>query len=179
LHPELLGNKWDWVQVDETNEKKSRYRIILPVIIVVLIITAYMITQFLFVPRTFFSNTVKIIRVKKEIRFTWVWADVWIEGELQEVHYYSFRFYVDIENSKTSDASNLRLVVNLIFNNSTVASVTRIIRTLKAMESKNIVVLVDGVAHVYLYDKSGNSRGMIQVVTLYSGDEVLDQKTVT
>ena len=148
------------------------------VVLVSVTITAYLSIHFLFLRRSS-SNAVEILRVDKDFEFAWAWADVYIEGKWQEVHYYTFHFQVDIKNSKDVDVSDLRLVVELELKSKIVDSGTRIIGTLRAGESRTVKVDLRGVPHVYLYDDEGNSRGIKGVVTLYSGNEVLDRETVT
>lgn len=157
----------------KNGNKQSCWKIFFAIIIILAIILG-----FLFVPRFFSSNTIKITRVEKRVWFAWTWADVWVDG-WKEIHYYTFRYYVDIKNSKATDASNLKLVVKLKVDNSTVKSDTRTIRTLKAGESKTIQFHWTSIPHIYLYDEIGNPRDMISVIILYSGNEVLDRKAVT
>jgi len=93
----------------------------------------------------------------------------------KEIHFFNFRYYVDIKNSNNSDVSNLKIVVDLKVNNDTVASNTRTIETLKAGESKHILLLLNSVPYIHLFDESGNFKGtIVLVITLYYGGEVLD-----
>jgi hypothetical protein len=90
-------------------------------------------------------------------------------------HYYIFYFHVGVENSNTSIASNLKIVLDLKVNNNTVTSDQRTIRTLEGGESRTVLFRAR-LPHIHFFDASGNKKGDITaVVTLYSGDEILDQ----
>lgn len=150
-----------------------RIYIVFPVIIVVLAI----IIGFLYVPRYFSAKTVKITGVQKEFRFAWIWADEKVNGKMQEIHYYSLRLYVNIENSNSSDATNVELVVHVKVDSSVIVSEAKKIGTLKAGASRHALFHLL-IPHIQLLDATGNYKGDITaVITLYSGNEVLEQIT--
>jgi len=155
--------------------KKKRRWIVSLVAIVIVSITL----GFLVLLHYSSENNVKITRITKDFEFADTRADVWVDG-WKEIHFFNFRYYVDIKNSNNSDVSNLKIVVDLKVNNDTVASNTGTIKTLKAGESKHILLLLNSVPHIHLFDESGNFKGtIVLVITLYYGGEVLDQVTTS
>jgi hypothetical protein len=124
------------------------------------------------------SNSVGISRVESSFEFAWGWADVYIEGKWQEVHYYTYHFDVEVKNSRNVDASDLKVVVDLELEGKVIDSASMMIGTLKAGQSRNIRLDVRGVPHVYLYDDQGNYKNIVGVVSLYSGNIFLDRRTV-
>lgn len=158
-------------------KEKNLYWIILSAtIILILTIAAYTIIQFL---PTSAGNTVRITKVRKGTEFANAWADAYIEGKWQEIHYYNLRFHITIKNSRTIDVSDLKLVINLTLGNRIISSRTRMIGTLKAGKSRTVEAILRGIPHIYLFDDSGNLGDMIDVITLYSQNKLLDQKTIT
>lgn len=146
-------------------EKKPRHWIYLLGVVIIVAITLAVI----FIPRFFSAKAVKITSVQtgKDVH------------EIEGVYYWDFHFWVDIENSGTSDVSDLELVVDLKVDHTTVASDTKTIGTLKASwTAENQLLSIFAVRNDQLYDAQGNYKGDITaVITLYSGNEVLDQLT--
>ena len=149
-------------------------------IVVIVSLTVIMCLAILFpsLQRSPSSNSVEISRVENYFEFAWAWADVYIEGKWQEVHYYTYHFTIDVKNSKNADESGLQLVVDLKLKSKVIDSGSMMIGTLKAGESRNIKLDIRGVPHVYLYDELGNYNDVMGVVTLYSGNYMLDRTTV-
>jgi len=161
----LLDVHWIEQSMDEARKKKnSVYWIVIPIIGIFLTATAYLIvSQGLFQS---YSDTIEITNVEKLVEFAWTWADVYIEGKWQEIHYYEFRYYIDIANTESDDAANLRLAIELKVKGVVKKSDTRTVGTLKSGQSRRILFRIM-VEHIYL--------DAVTVVTLYSDDAAVDQ----
>lgn len=153
----------------ETKKKNSR------IVLLTIIVPFVVIAGFLLAPRFFSSNTVRITRVQTECNFYTFHRGESVHSNHHYYHYYTFYFHVDVENSNTSIASNLKIVLDFKVNNNTITSDQRTIRTLEGGESRT-VLFRERVPNIQLFDALGNKKGDITaVITLYSGDEMLDQ----
>lgn len=151
--------------MDEAREKKNRVHwVVIPMIGIFLTATAYLIvSQGLFQSC---SDTIEITNVEKLVEFAWTWADVHIEGKWQEIHYYEFRYYIDVINSRSDDVANLKLDMELKVKGVIKKSYTRTVGTLKSGQSRRVLFRIM-VEHIYLE--------AVAVVNLYSDDTALDQ----
>ncbi|MDH5483331.1 MAG: hypothetical protein OEY22_10740 [Candidatus Bathyarchaeota archaeon] len=158
---------------------RRRCYLILSTIIPVLVITALFANHFLSTPLSS-SDTIRITNVQKTVQFTWNSMHHWIPliNDQMIVWYYNVRFVVGVENSKASDASNLGLVVRLELNNFTVESTSKTIEIL-AGEAKSVLINLNGVPDVYIFNRWNYENGPLFIVTLHSDKEVLDEQVIT
>lgn len=155
-------------EVGNTEEKKRPYWAVVPVIGILLVIVAYFICS----PGLFQSraNVLEIVNVHKQIDGPNTWADVYIEGKMQEIHYYDFRYYVDIRNSKSDNALNLRLSIMLKVDGITKKMDSETVGTLTSGQSRRVSFKFV-VEHIYF--------DAVAVITLYSGNAAVDQKSIS
>ena len=153
--------------MDEVREKKTRvYWMITLVIGFLLTATAYLIvSQGLFHSH---SETIEITNVEKHVEFFWhaTAPHIYIEGIYQRIYYHEFDYFIDITNSKSDDATNLRLTMELKVNGITKQYQTRNVGTLKSGQSCRFLFSTM-VAHIYLE--------AVTVITLILDNTALDQ----
>jgi len=160
----LLDVRWIEQSMDEARKKNKVYWVVIPIICIFLTATAYLIVSHgLFQS---YSDTIEITNVEKLVEFAWTWADVYIEGKWQEIHYYEFRYYIDIANTESDDVANLRLAIELKVKGVVKKSDTRTVGTLESGQSRRVLFRIM-VEHIYL--------DAVTVVTLYSDDAAVDQ----
>jgi hypothetical protein len=154
-------------EVGNTEENKRPYWAVAPIVGILLVIAAYFICY----PGLFQSrdNILGIVDVQKQIDGPNAWADVYIEGKMQEIHYYDFRYYVDIRNSKSDDALNLRLSIMLNVDGITKKMDSEIVGTLTSGQSRRVSFKFV-VEHIYF--------DAVAIITLYSGNAAVDQKSI-
>ena len=155
-------------EVKNKEKKRRPYWAVVPVIGILLVVAAYFICS----PGLFQSrgNSLEIVNVEKQLEFLNIWADVYIEGKMQEIHYYEFRYYVDVRNSKSDDALYLRLAIVLRVDGVTKKSDSETVGTLTSGQSRR-VLFEFVVEHIYF--------DAVTVITVYSGNAAIDQKSIS
>ncbi|MDH5482401.1 MAG: hypothetical protein OEY22_05940 [Candidatus Bathyarchaeota archaeon] len=108
----------------------------------------------------------------------WFHLYIPLESRIMDAAFFDVQLIINVENSKASDSSDLELAVKIVFHKFTVASQTQMIETLRAQETKTITIYLYSVADLYLFNRLGYDKGPVFFATLYSNNEVLDEKTI-
>jgi hypothetical protein len=171
-HFSVIGNMMDIAS------RRRYYWIFLTVVTAISIVTGIAVRLFLSQP---LLDIIGITNVEIKVGSRpsgWYHLYIPLEDRIMDAAFFDVQLHVSVQNSKYNDSSNLNLVVKFMFYNFTVASETKIIDILRSRETRTILIHFYSLPDVYLFNRLNYDKGPFFTATLYSSNEVLDEKIV-